>query len=78
MAPGAEVSCKPAAPLPPPPDPPSLAGTTTAGPVVISSTKGTAARVTAPKPTSTWRQPISGMYPAASGKATATPMPGPA
>jgi hypothetical protein len=54
------------------------AGTTMAGPLVISQTKTTPASDAARKASDAERQPAVSMSPAAIGRATATPMPGPA
>ena len=72
IAPGPDVSCNPR-PVSPP-----RAGTITAAPLVISQTNGTASSDVAANPRVMERQPSSGIAPAASGRKTATPIPGPA
>ena len=54
------------------------AGTTIAGPLVIIQTNATPTRQDAMKTSEVDRQPAVSINPAASGNATATPMPGPA
>src|SRR6187431_1576406 len=67
-----------AEPLPGPRDGIRAAGTTIAGPLVIIQTKTTPSRDVAMKTSAVERQPAVSINAAASGRATATPMPGPA